>query len=55
LKGVPGGTYTGVAATWQRKTFADDTAFIVELGPTFADGEALSHARAIVSVVSLLP
>ena len=55
LKGVPGGTYTGVAATWQRKTFADDTAFIVELGPTLADGEALTHARAILSVVSLLP
>ena len=55
LKGVPGGTYTGVAATWQRKTFTDDTAFIVELGPTLADGEALTHARAILSVVSLLP
>ena len=55
LKGVPGGTYTGVAATWQRKTFVDDTAFIVELGPTLAEGEALTHARAIVSVVSLLP
>ena len=55
LKGVPGGTYTGVAATWQRKTFADDTAFIVELGPTLADGEALTHAHAILSVVSLLP
>jgi protein MpaA len=55
LKGVPGGTYTGVAATWQRKTFVDDTAFIVELGPTMAEGEALTHARAILSVVSLLP
>lgn len=55
LKGVPGGTYTGVAATWQRKTFTDDTAFIVELGPTLADGEALTHAHAILSVVSLLP
>jgi protein MpaA len=55
LKGVPGGTYTGVAATWQRKTFTEDTAFIVELGPTLAEGEALTHARAILSVVSLLP
>jgi protein MpaA len=55
LQGVPGGTYTGVAATWQRKTFADDTAFIVELGPTLADGEARIHAQAIMSVVALLP
>ena len=55
LKGVPGGTYTGVAATWQRRTFTDDTAFIVELGPTLAEGEALTHARAIMSVVSFLP
>ena len=55
LKGVPGGTYTGVAATWQRKTFTDDTAFIVEIGPTLAVGEALTHTRAILSVVSLLP
>ena len=55
LKGVPGGTYTGVAATWQRKTFVDDTAFIVEIGPSLAVGEALTHARAILSVVSLLP
>jgi len=55
LKGVPGGTYTGVAATWQRKTFTDDTAFIVELGATLAQGEALTHARAILSIVPLLP
>ena len=55
LKGVPGGTYTGVAATWQRKTFTDDTAFIVEIGPTLARGEALIHAHAILSIVPLLP
>ena len=55
LKGVPGGTYTGVAATWQRKTFTDDTAFIVEIGPTLAQGEALTHAHAILSIVPLLP
>lgn len=55
LEGVPGGTYTGVAATWQRKTFPDDTAFIVELGPTLAPGEARRHAEAILAVVPLLP
>ncbi len=55
LEGVPGGIYTGVAATWQRKTFPDDTAFIVELGPTLAPGEARRHAEAILAVVPLLP
>lgn len=55
LEGVPGGTYTGVAATWQRRTFPDDTAFIVELGPTLAPGEARRHAEAILAVVPLLP
>ena len=55
LEGVPGGIYTGVAATWQRRTFTDDTAFIVELGPTLAPGEALRHAEAILAVVPLLP
>ncbi|MFZ9444428.1 MAG: M14 family metallopeptidase [Ilumatobacteraceae bacterium] len=55
LEGVPGGTYTGVAATWQRRTYVDDTAFIVELGSTLAPGEALTHARAILSVSQILP
>ena len=55
LQGVPGGTYTGVAATWQRRTYPDDTAFIVELGPTLADGEALTHARAVLAVSRILP
>lgn len=55
LEGVPGGTYTGVAATWQRKTFPDDTAFIVELGGSLADGEAAMHANAILAVVALVP
>lgn len=55
LQGVPGGTYTGVAATWQRRTYSDDTAFIVELGPTLADGEALIHAQAVLAVSQMLP
>ena len=55
LEGVPGGTYTGVAATWQRRTYPDDTAFIVELGPTLVPGEALTHAHAILSVSQILP
>ncbi|MFM8649668.1 MAG: hypothetical protein ACKODY_07870, partial [Actinomycetota bacterium] len=55
LEGVPGGTYTGVAATWQRRTYDSDTAFIVELGPTLAPGEAAMHARAILAVSQILP
>lgn len=55
LEGVPGGTYTGVAATWQRRTYPDDTTFIVELGGSLAPGEALTHARAILSVSQMLP
>lgn len=55
LEGVPGGTYTGVAATWQRKTHPDSTAFIVELGGSLAEGEALMHAEAILAVVPLVP
>ena len=55
LEGVPGGTYTGVAATWQRKTYTDSTAFIVELGGSLAEGEALMHAEAILAVVPLVP
>jgi len=55
LEGVPGGTYTGVAATWLRRTYEDDTSFIVELGGSLAPGEALTHARAILSVSQMLP
>ena len=55
LEGVPGGTYTGVAATWLRRTYEDDTSFIVELGSSLATGEALTHARAVLSVSQILP
>lgn len=55
LEGVPGGTYTGVAATWQRRTYPEDTTFIVELGTSLAPGEALTHARAILAVSQILP
>ena len=55
LEGVPGGTYTGVAATWLRRTYASDTSFIVELGSSLAPGEALAHARAILAVSQILP
>jgi protein MpaA len=47
---VTGGTYTGVAATWQRQTLAGAIAFIVELGPTLSGAEADRHAAAVVDV-----
>lgn len=55
LEGVPGGTYTGVAATWLRRTYVNDTSFIVELGSSLAPGEALTHARAVLAVSQILP
>ena len=45
---ISGGTYTGVAATWQRRTIEDGIAFIVELGPTLTEDEAAVHADAVL-------
>lgn len=49
---ITGGTYTGVAATWARNEFrdADGVAFIVELGPTLAPQEAVTHADAVRTI-----
>lgn len=55
LEGVPGGRYTGVAAVWQRETFSDRTAFIVELGATLDDEEATRHAAALLDSTAVLP
>lgn len=55
LEGVPGGRYTGVAAVWQRETFPDRTAFIVELGATLSDADAVMHAEAVLDVTAFLP
>ncbi len=49
---ISGGTYTGVAATWQRRTIEDGIAFIVELGPTLTEGDAIVHADAVLSLAS---
>ena len=48
---ITGGTYTGVAATWQRNT-VDGTAFIVELGPTLSPAEADTHAAAVLDLAA---
>ncbi len=58
LTGVPilritGGTYTGVAATWQRNT-VDGPSFIVELGPTLSAAEADLHAAAVLELAAMV-
>jgi protein MpaA len=50
---ITGGIYTGVAATWARRTLPG-YAFIVELGESLADGEAATHAAAVLTVASEL-
>lgn len=52
---VTGGTYTGVAATWQRRTLPDAIAFIVELGETLTAEDAARHAAAVLDVAQLIP
>jgi len=62
LTGLPrasptGGTYTGVAAQWARNELASNqprpgVAFIVELGPTLSDEEALMHANAVLTIAA---
>ncbi|MET0146592.1 MAG: M14 family zinc carboxypeptidase [Ilumatobacteraceae bacterium] len=58
LTGVPilritGGTYTGVAATWQRNAL-DSISFIVELGPTLSPAEADAHAAAVLEISTMV-
>ena len=54
MKTITGGTYTGVAATWQRNRVPDSMGFVVELGPTLRSGDALMHARAVLAVAGML-
>jgi len=56
LTGVPllritGGTYTGVAATWQRSV-VDGVSFIIELGPTLSPDEANTHSAAVLDLAA---
>jgi protein MpaA len=52
LLSITGGTYTGVAATWQRNTITDGVAFIVELGPRLSRAGARRHAAAVLDVAT---
>jgi len=54
MKTITGGTYTGVAATWQRNRVPESMAFVVELGPSLRNGDALMHARAVLVVAGML-
>ncbi|MET0912653.1 MAG: M14 family metallopeptidase, partial [Acidimicrobiales bacterium] len=49
---ITGGTYTGVAATWQRNTVGG-ISFIVELGPTLTPEEADTHAAAVLEIAAM--
>ena len=54
LKRITGGTYTGVAATWQRSTIRGALAFVVELGATLSPAEAAVHAAAVLDTAAFL-
>jgi protein MpaA len=50
----PGSVYTGVAATWTRRSLPNAMSFIVELGPTLSAAEAEVHAQAVLAVAQML-
>jgi murein peptide amidase A len=52
IERITGGTYTGVAATWIRRTTGDPS-FIVELGPTLSDQQADTHAAAVLDIAAM--
>jgi hypothetical protein len=54
IKRITGGTYTGVAATWQRRSVKDGMAFVVELGKTLSTSEAKIHSNAVLNIAMLL-
>lgn len=54
LKRITGGTYSGIAATWQRKTISNAYAFVVELGPTLSASQVALNTNAVLNVALLL-
>ena len=54
IERITGGTYTGVAATWVRRT-TGNPAFIVELGATLDAPAADAHAAAVLDLTTLVP
>ncbi len=53
IERITGGTYTGVAATWIRRT-TGHPAFIVELGPTLSPEQADAHAAAVLDIATMV-
>ena len=53
IEAITGGTYTGVAATWVRRTI-DTPSFIVELGGDLPPEEADLHTAAVLDVPPLV-
>ena len=54
MKRITGGTYTGVAATWQKRGLKNSMAFVVELGQTLNTDEAKVHAGAVLDISMML-
>ena len=54
MKRITGGTYTGVAATWQKRGLKNSMAFVVELGETLSVDEAKVHASAVLDISMML-
>ena len=54
MKRITGGTYTGVAATWQKRGLKNSMAFVVELGKTLSVDEAKVHASAVLDISMML-
>ena len=54
IKRITGGTYYGVASTWQRRSVKDGIAFVVELGKTLSTSEAKIHSDAVLNIAMLL-
>jgi protein MpaA len=54
IKRITGGRYTGVAATWQRRSVKDGMAFVVELGKTLDLAQAQVHSKAVLDIAMLL-
>ena len=54
IEAVTGGTYTGVAATWVRRTVPEAMSFIIELGETLPADQLPAHVAAVLSVAEMV-
>ncbi|MFZ4719377.1 MAG: DUF2817 domain-containing protein [Ilumatobacteraceae bacterium] len=52
ISGV-GSVYTGVAATWTRKSIPSAMSFVIELGPTLPADQVQVHADAVVEIAQM--